>query len=413
MRRERERLAAVLEQTADGVVIVDVTGDLTYADPAFLAANGLALVDLVGQSAASVAERLVGPDGLAAMQEAAVAGEPWLRAIDQIAGDGILRHLEVSVTPVHDQQGTIGSYVVLIRDVTPLREAQADLAQEAQVRAVLAESLHTIPPEATLEEAAQSICEGLRTLPFVDASAIEAFLGPDEVQVIAQAAPAGYPLPVEFQLPPDRARFVRDRAAAGPWAEYANADLLGRWIDAPRTGLAATAHGPIVHGDHVDGVLVIGTFHERFAHTLVEKMPGIVSLQYHLQRAARGTAACNGVGGSILVRHLRPWLPPRRFTPSSSRSSISSRARSWGMRPDAFDPARPRTGASPRRGRWAWAPSSKSPRLRRPSRPPAAALGRWLDVNVSPRLLADPESLRAVLWLGATDRSSSRSPSTT
>jgi len=162
--------------------------------------------------------------------------------------------------------------------VSELREAQADAELEMRIRTVLAESLHAIPEGASVEAAAQAICDQLATLPFVDMAAVQVFLGDRDVQIMAQSAPAGYPVPVGTHLPPLRASVVRERAAVGPWAEYLSTDPTHGWMPGTiAAGIKALAFGPIAHGDHIEGVLLIGTLHKHFARTMVEKMPGIIS----------------------------------------------------------------------------------------------------------------------------------------
>lgn len=277
-RLEHERLGAALEQTVEGILVADAEGTVTYANPAFLASHVIALGDVVGRPAATVAGELVGASGVAGLEQAALAATPWLQDIDHTGTDGATRHLEVSMTPVRDASATVTSYVVVTRDVTELRDAQAEVALEARVRLALAETVHTIPGNASVEQAAQAICEPLVKLPFIDKAAIEVFFGSEDVQAIGLRAPAGFPIAVGDHLARVRAAIVRERAAAGPWAEYVTTSPADGWIPAAIAhGLKALAYGPIVHGDHVTGCVVIGTFEERFARTLVEKMPGVVS----------------------------------------------------------------------------------------------------------------------------------------
>jgi hypothetical protein len=81
---------------------------------------------------------------------------------------------------------------------------------------------------------------------------------------------------------------MQEREAKGPWAGYAMDDSAdaGWVVGRAAAGLRALAYGPIGHGDHVEGVLLIGTFDERFARTLVEKMPALVS--FSATSSARG-----------------------------------------------------------------------------------------------------------------------------
>ncbi len=276
--RERDRLAAVVERAADATVITDTAGRIVYANPAFEAEVGAPLAELRGKSMPMVMANAIPLATIEEINEAVRAGHGWLGEPSQRLANGTHRRTQLSVTLSRDGDGTPANIVTVMRDVSELREAQADAELEIRIRAVLAESLHAIPEGASVAEATQAVCDQLVTLPFVDTATVQLFLGDRDVQIIAQSAPAGYPVPVGTNLPPIRAAIVRARAARGPWAEYLSADPADGWMPGTiASGLKALAFGPIGHGDHVEGVLLIGTFDERFARTLVEKMPGIIS----------------------------------------------------------------------------------------------------------------------------------------
>ena len=161
-------LAAIVEESADGIVITDADGRLTYANPAFLATIGRELPDLVGTTMSDVMRGALDPATIADVERTITAGRRWLGAVDRRVGaidrrvgaidrrraDGTMRHVEVSVTPRQGPDGAVSSYVSVTRDVTELREAEAELALQARIRAALIESLHNIPADATLEQAA-------------------------------------------------------------------------------------------------------------------------------------------------------------------------------------------------------------------------------------------------------------------
>jgi len=398
---ERERLAAVVEQIIDGVVIADADGIVTYANPAFLAAYGLALDDVVGRPAATVAGELVGPDGVVALEQAALAAEPWLQEIDHTGPDGTTRHLAFSMTPVRNTSGAVTSYVVVTRDVTELREAEAELDLQARVRAVLAESLNTLPRRATLEQTAQAICDGLVTLPFIDVAAVQVFLGAADVQIVGLNAPDHFPSNVGDHLPAHRAALVRGRVAAGPWAEYVVSSRAdGGWMARIATaGLMALAYGPIGQGDQVMGALVVGTLDERFARTLVEKMPALVAfsatssaLLAERLRVMRREAELRETLAAALASHsFHPVFQPIVDLESGEVVGYEALTRfDSGQRPDLCFADAWSVGLGPDLEMATIGAASVEAKALPP--------GLWLNLNLSPRMLQDPERLRAVLW---------------
>ncbi|HYM84651.1 MAG TPA: EAL domain-containing protein, partial [Candidatus Dormibacteraeota bacterium] len=131
----------------------------------------------------------------------------------------------------------------------------------------------------SVEVIAQRICDVMLTIPGVDLTAIDAFMGPDEVIVIGGRLPGSFPISPGDVLPPDRAAYMHLNAARGPWTErWPSANASRGWNDAmAASGVVASAFGPIVHGDHVAGILAIGTTDPRSADLLVEQMPGLVA----------------------------------------------------------------------------------------------------------------------------------------
>ena len=399
--RERELLIAVVEQAVDEIVITDAATMVTYANPAFLAAGGLALDDVVGRPAAAVALAVAGPEAFAAFEDAGAAAAPWLQEVDQRRPDGPTSRLEVSLTPVQGVGGSIIGYVVVIRDVTLLREAEAEVVLQARVRAALVESLHNIAADSSLEQAAQAICDELVTLSFVDVAAIQIFLAGDDVEVLAQSAPPGYPVMTGTHLPAARAATLLARAATGPWARYADTDPAdgGLRAAAVRGGLKALAYGPIVHGEHVVGTLVIGTFDERFARTLVEKMPGIVSfgvtssalLAERMYGRRREAELRGALAAALALQSFHPVFQPIVDLASSEVVGYEALTRfDSGQRPNLCFADAWSVGVGPDLEIATLTAAVDAGKRLTP--------GVWLDLNVSPGLLADPERLRAVLW---------------
>jgi len=399
---ERSLLAAAVEQAADLVIVVDRDGMVQAVNPAFERLTGYPPGAVLGRSVASVLRRGVDPPEVyAALDEALRRGDAWHGRLAERRADGGLIEVDLSVSPIRDAAGDLVGSVEIGRDRTHERELESEHEREAQVRVALAEGLAHVPPGATLEQAAQAICDALVTLPFVDVATIQIFLGSDDVEILAQSAPPGYPAMAGTHLPPARAAIVRERSAGGPWARYAESDPAdgGLRAAAVRSGLKALAYGPIVHGGHVAGTLVLGTFDERFARTLVEQMPGLVSFgatssallgeRLHARREQRDLR--HVLEGVLTARAFHPVFQP--IVDLETRETVGYEALTRfdsGQRPDlCFADA------------WSVGLGSE---FEIATLEAAVAAGKqlptgtWLDLNVSPRLLADPERLRPVLW---------------
>ncbi len=397
---ERARLASIVEQSADGIVLTDVQLRITDANAAFLASVGRGLPDLVGKQVDEFAREVGYPTTVTEIYQAVAGGQGWQGEIDRQWADGTTRRTELRVTPVQDAQGAITNWVNVFRDVSALREAEAEVDLQARIRVALAESTHNIPEDATLEQAAQTICDQLLALPFIDLAKIEVFLGPEDVQILAVSARPGYTPLADSQLPPVRAAIVRERCAAGPWAQHVTNDPADGWIPGDvAAGLKALAYWPIVRGDHAIGALLIGTFDEHFARTVVERMPAVVSfsaatsavLADRMHTLRREAEVRQELAATLAARSFHPVFQP--IVDLETRETVGYEALTRfdsGQRPDlCFADA--------------WSVglgldlelATLEAAVAAGKRLPA---GRWLDLNVSPRLLADPERLKSVLW---------------
>ncbi len=111
---EREQLAAALEQSSDGVLIVSPNGIVTFANPAIVSSQGLGLEDIVGREASVIAGGMLGPDGLADLLKASATGTAWSREIDSCGPDGVTHRIAISASPVLGATHATPSWIVII-----------------------------------------------------------------------------------------------------------------------------------------------------------------------------------------------------------------------------------------------------------------------------------------------------------
>jgi PAS domain S-box-containing protein len=396
---ERAHLVQAVEQSADPIVITDASATIVYVNAAFERASGYSRAEAMGANPRLLKSGIQGPEFYHAMWSHLAAGRAWSGQLVNRRKDGTLYREEATISPVRDATGAIVSYVAQQRAVTHEREMAADLAIETGVRETLTVALRHVPADATVSGAAQAICDQLTTLPFVGLAAIEVFVGSDGVQILAQSAPPGYPVPVGTLLPPARAAIVRQRGTSGPWAQYVTADGADGWITGDvEGGLQALAYGPIAHGDEVVGVLALGTFDQRFARTVVEKMPGLVSfsaassalLAERLMAMRREAHRRAEVAAILADRAFAPVFQPIVDLGSGEVVGYEALTRfDSGERPDICFAN-------------AWAVglgedlelATLEAALEAARHLPA---GRWLDLNAAPRLLEDPARLHAII----------------
>ena len=397
---ERALLAAAVEQTAEAIIVTDPAANIVFVNPAFERVSGYARDEILGTNPRFLQAGTLKTGVYREMWLALRSGRPWDGELANQRKDGTEYIDSVTITPIFDPSGALSAYMSVQRDVSHVREVEADLVLEARVRAVLGEAIAAAEGTATLEEAAQGLCDGLASLPGIAVVQLVAFLDVEEAVVIASRRPAGFPVAPGDSLPAARARYLQTRAASGPWGERPSVNPTAGGIDAEMRslGITACAFGPIRHGDHVGGVLIVGTQDSRFAMTVAEKMPPLVgfgassnSRLVDLLHARRRKHALRRTFDALLAsRAFHPVFQPIVDLESGEAIGFEALTRfDSGTRPDVCFAD-------------AWS-VGMGVELELATLEAAAAAakglpaGRWLSLNVSPRLLDKPDRLAALI----------------
>ena len=136
--RERDRLAATVEQSPSGIVIVDADLRIVYANPVYAASVGLPAAELVGRSAAEVMSIGLDETTVADIASTVSAGQSWFREVDHRNPDGTVGCSEVSISPLREANGEISGWLGVMRDVTERERDRAELAaSEARLRTTM------------------------------------------------------------------------------------------------------------------------------------------------------------------------------------------------------------------------------------------------------------------------------------
>jgi PAS domain S-box-containing protein len=116
---ERLRLAMAIDQVAEGVSIVDLEGRIVSANPAFAEHHGLPHGGVAGRPLPDVL--LIDArdrETLLSLRDAIRLGTAWNWHVTQHMPDGILREIDLSVSPRQDESGQLIGSIAVDRDVT-------------------------------------------------------------------------------------------------------------------------------------------------------------------------------------------------------------------------------------------------------------------------------------------------------
>ena len=139
-RRETEaklrNLSAVVEYTAQSIVLLDLAGRIQYVNPAYERNRSVRCAEVVGKAPGEAIKGRDGQDYYHEMWRTVSAGRTWRGRLTTELKDGSLITEDAAVSPVAGATGLTTSYVVVLHDVTARIRLEAQLAQAQKLEAV-------------------------------------------------------------------------------------------------------------------------------------------------------------------------------------------------------------------------------------------------------------------------------------
>ncbi|MGD0488748.1 MAG: ATP-binding protein [Syntrophorhabdales bacterium] len=137
-RREAEeariRLAAAIEEAAEGVAVISTTGVVQYVNPAFSRITGYEQAEVVGENVGILGR--VDAKTYASFMTTITGGNTWSGRLSGRRKDGTAYEIEVVMSPVRDASGQIINYAALSRDVTEEARLESQLRQAQKLEAI-------------------------------------------------------------------------------------------------------------------------------------------------------------------------------------------------------------------------------------------------------------------------------------
>ncbi len=130
------RLATVINQTAESVIITDKHAVIEYANPAFERITGYCLDEVIGKNPRFLQSDTHPPSFYKIMWDRLSKGKVWKGRLVNKKKDGILFHEDASISPVMNDDGEIIYFVGVKRDVTQEIEAAKQLQQSQKMEAI-------------------------------------------------------------------------------------------------------------------------------------------------------------------------------------------------------------------------------------------------------------------------------------
>lgn len=133
--QENARLATIVRQTDEGILIFNLDGSVRYVNPSFERITGYSNKDMTGQSLQRFKGGKEGEEFYRNIRNMLLRGETWSGRISEQKKDGTPFVIETILSPILDNSGWVINYVAVIRDVTREIELERQLRVAQQMKA--------------------------------------------------------------------------------------------------------------------------------------------------------------------------------------------------------------------------------------------------------------------------------------
>ncbi len=115
---ERERLTAAIDQAGEAILITDINGVITYANPAVYATSGYSHADVIGHTPSIFRSGETPNEVYQQLWNTILSGNTWKGRLVNHRRDGSLYTEDVTISPVRDSNQAITHFVAVKRDIT-------------------------------------------------------------------------------------------------------------------------------------------------------------------------------------------------------------------------------------------------------------------------------------------------------
>jgi len=130
------RLASVVEQSHDYIMITDTEGNIEYVNPAFEEITGYSESEVIGRNPRILNSGKHGKEFFKNIWETITSGGTWAGNITNRKKNGELLEEYGTIFPVLDDKGRIVNFVAIKRDITEHRKLENQLRQAQKMEAI-------------------------------------------------------------------------------------------------------------------------------------------------------------------------------------------------------------------------------------------------------------------------------------
>ena len=134
--REVSRLASVVQQASESIVITDKKGRIEYVNPSFEESTGYSFTEVQGQNPRLLKSNLQDDVFYKNLWETISSGNTWQGTFANRKKDGGLYYEDAVIFPVKNAKGNIINYAAVKRDVTRERKLAEQLQQAQKLEGI-------------------------------------------------------------------------------------------------------------------------------------------------------------------------------------------------------------------------------------------------------------------------------------
>ncbi len=129
--RSMRKLSTAVESSSSPICITDREGTIEYVNPAFCANTGYRREEAVGSNTRILESGRHDPELYERMWATISAGEVWRGELQNRTKAGEIVWDRTSISPIHDEEGTITHFVAVKEDITALKHVELEMYELA------------------------------------------------------------------------------------------------------------------------------------------------------------------------------------------------------------------------------------------------------------------------------------------
>ncbi|MGB0733281.1 MAG: EAL domain-containing protein, partial [Pontibacterium sp.] len=126
-----QKLSSAITYSGSSVIITDIVGTIEYVNPKYTENTGFHLDDLIGQQPDILSRQWVSTERYDALWQCIMAGQHWRGELKSHKKNGDIFWSLVSISPIKNNFGELTHFVLVLEDVTELKDAHKRMEQLA------------------------------------------------------------------------------------------------------------------------------------------------------------------------------------------------------------------------------------------------------------------------------------------